>query len=178
MEDTTSTIPLAKCPVCRKEVAQEDVFCNNCGYPRKGSEQEQRKFLLKRNTQKSQLESADKKLWQATNTLFIVGALIGVLALGNCFLSFTPLRGNYSQLISQLALSFTFIGLGFWCKKKPFPAILSGFSLYLLVQILYSITDPAFIFNWIVLKLFIIGFLANGIRAVLVAEKVKKEMNM
>jgi hypothetical protein len=180
METTTSTAQnaAAKCPVCRAKVDAQDTFCNNCGYPRKGSEHEQRMFLLKRNTQKNKLERANKKIWQATNTLFIIGALIGILSLGNCFLSLTALRGDYGQLISQLPIAIIFVALGFWCKKRPLPAILCGFTFYLLLQILYTIVSPQTIVNGIVIKLFVIGFLINGIRAVLEAEKIKKEMNV
>jgi hypothetical protein len=180
MEDTSSTAQniMSKCPVCRTIIDAEDVFCNNCGYPRKGTEHEQRMFLLKRNTQKSKLERANKKLWQATNTLFIIGAIIGVLALGNCFLGYTALRGNFGQMISQVTLAVTFVALGFWCKKRPLPAILCGFSLYLLLQIMYAILSPNTIINGIVPKLFFIGFLINGIISALEAEKLKKEMNV
>ena len=135
-------------------------------------------FLLKRNTQKSKLERANKKLWQATNTLFIIGALIGILALGNCFLSFTTLRGDYGLMISQVSLAITFVALGFWCKKRPLPAILCGFSLYLLLQIVYLILGPKTIVNGLAFKIFFIGFLINGIRAALEAEKLKKELNV
>jgi len=168
----------AKCPVCRTIVDAEDIFCNNCGYPRKGTEHEQRMFLLKWNTKKSKLERANKKLWQATNTLFIIGALIGILALGNCFLGYTALRGDFGQMISQVTLAVTFVALGFWCKIRPLPAILCGISLYLLLQIMYVILSPHTIVNGIVLKLFFIGFLINGIFSALEAEKLKKEMNV
>jgi hypothetical protein len=180
MEDIASTAQnvAAKCPVCRTIVVDEDVFCNNCGYPRKGTEDDQRVFLRKRNTQKNNLARANKKIWQATNTLFIIGALISIVALGNCFLSFTAFRGNYGQMISQLTVGLIFVGLAFWCKKRPLPAIFSGFSLYLSMQILYVFISPHTIINGIVLKLFVIGFLINGIRSVLEAEKLKKEMNI
>jgi hypothetical protein len=98
--------------------------------------------------------------------------------LGNCFLSLTALRGDYGQLISQLPIAIIFVALGFWCKKRPLPAILCGFTFYLLLQILYTIVSPQTIVNGIVIKLFVIGFLINGIRAVLEAEKIKKEMNV
>ena len=178
-EDSASSAQnvAAKCPVCRTEVDAEDVFCNNCGYPRKGTEREQRMFLLKRNTQKTKLQRANKKIWQATNTLFIIGALIGVLALGNCFLSFTTLRGDYGLMISQLSVAICFVALGFWCQKSPLPAILCGFSLYLLLQITYAIINPKTIVNALAIKLFVIGFLVNGIVSALEAEKLKKEMN-
>jgi len=180
MEDTASPTQnaAAKCPVCRTEVDAANVFCNNCGYPRKGTEHEQRMFLLNRNTKKNKLERANKKLWQATNTLFIIGALIGIIALGNCFLSFTSLHGDYGQMISQLPVSFIFVGLGFWCKKHPWPAILCGFSFYILLEILYVALSPHAIFNGIVIKLFVIGFLINGLVAALETEKLKKEMNL
>ena len=180
MEETASTAQnaAAKCPVCRATVDAGDVFCNTCGYPRKGTEHEQRMFLLKRNTQKTKLESANKKIRQATNTLFIIGALIGVLALGNYFLSLTVLRGDFGQMISQLPIAIVFVALGFWSKRQPLSAILCGFSFYLLLQILYTILSPGTIFNGLAIKLFVIGFLINGIRSVWEAERLKKEMNV
>ena len=180
MEDAASTAQnaSAKCPVCRTIVDADDVFCSNCGYPRKGTEREQRMFLLKRNTQKNKLARANKKIWQATNTLFIEGALIAILAIGNCFLSFTAMRGDYPLMLCQLPVAISFVVLGFWCKKRPLPAVLCGFSFYLLLQILSAVISPQTITNWIVLKLFIIGFLINGIVAAVEAEKVKKELNV
>ena len=122
MEDPalTNQNATAKCPVCRIKVNAEDVFCNNCCYPRKGTEREQRLFLLKRNTQKSKLARANKKNLAGNQHLIYRGRPHRrYWPLGNCFLSFTALRGDYGQLICQLPVAITFVALGFWCKKRP-----------------------------------------------------------
>ena len=166
------------CPLCKRTLEGDDFFCSHCGYPRKGSEREQRVFILKRQTKLSILDEANKKLKQASNTLLIIGGILTVFATGGYFWGISGMyQGELARWLSQLSLGLTFIALGIWCLKRPFPAIISGFALFFIVLVVNSITSPANIFNYLFVKVAIIFFLANGIKAVFDAEKIKRDLN-
>ena len=179
MEESSAKVARGlSCPACRKDVEPDDAFCNNCGYPRKGSEQERRVFLLKRKTKNKKLDAANKGIRQATNTLFIVGGLNilfswGVYAWGLA----GRYQGDRPRLISDQILGVIFVALGFWYIKRPLAAILAGASWYLLLQIFYLITSPGAFLRIIVYRLFVMGYLIVGLRSVIKADRLKKKLN-
>jgi len=179
MEDTPANAATrVVCPMCRLEVDADDAFCNHCGFPRKGTEQQQRLFWLKRDTKKKRLAEADKKIRQASNTLFVVGAITFFFSLGVYLWGYYgSYIGDLPQFLSNALLGLVFVALGFWCKAKPLPAILSGLSLYLLWQVINLVVSPSTFLHAYVYKLFVIGFLIVGLRAVFEGEKLKKELN-
>jgi len=175
---TKPGIQTIKCPVCKHSVNAEDEFCTNCGYPRRGTEHEQRIFLLKRNTKKNRSEEANKMLRQASNTLLVIGSLMAVMAIGTYLWGINgALQGDLGTFISNLILGLAFIGLGLWCLKRPLPAIVCGLSLFILVLIANAMVAPSAIFHWLILKVAVILLLSNGIRGALNGEKMKKQLD-
>ncbi len=179
MEETAAKVAThIGCPICRLEVDADEAFCNHCGFPLKGTEQQQRVFWLKRDTKKKRLAEADKKIRQASNTLFVVGGITFFFSLGIYLWGYYgSYNGDVSLFLSGAILGLIFVALGFWCKVKPLPAILCGLSLYLLWQVINLVVSPSTFLNAYVYKLFVIGFLIVGLRAVFEGEKVKKELN-
>jgi hypothetical protein len=180
MEQTTpnTTQPNLRCPLCKQTLETDDFFCIHCGYPRKGSEHEQRIFILKRRTKQSNLDEANKKLRQASNTLLIIGGIMTVFAVGVYLWGFRGAYiGDVGGALSRLIPGLIFIALGIWCLKRPLPAIICGFSLFLLFQIVNAVVAPVTILQFLIAKVAIILFLANGIRAAFDGEKLKRELN-
>ena len=82
------------------------------------------------------------------------------------------------MVITNAILVAAFVGLGFWARTKPVGALISGLSLYLIIHLLNAIVEPMSILSGIIAKVLIIGYLIKGIRSVLEADKIKKELNI
>jgi hypothetical protein len=181
MEATNTTIePIGTviCPVCKNPIDAEGYYCSSCGYPRLGTEHERRVFILKRKTLMSRLEEANKMLRQASNTMLIIGGIITVFAVGTYLWGANGVdQGDLGSALSRLSLGLAFLALGIWCLKRPLPAIISGFSLFFIAMLVNAFLSPATIFHFIIAKVAIVIFMANGLRAVFSAEKLKKELN-
>jgi hypothetical protein len=171
--------PGVHCALCKKILEADDFFCSYCGYPRKGTEHEQRIFILKRKTIQSKLAEANKKLRQASNTLLVIGGVIVVLAAGTYLWGYLgAFKGDLGGGISRLTLGLTFIALGIWCLRRPLPATICGFALFVVFLVINLVFSPSTLFHFLILKVAIVFFLANGIRGAFDGEKLKKELNI
>jgi hypothetical protein len=179
MEEITSvtTPALTLCNACYKHVNEADAFCDNCGYPLKGTEKEQDYFIAVRNAKEIDLDAANKAIKRAGNTLYwIAGAtvLMGVIF----YFTIHDEASKIDLLIVNLILAGIYVGLGAWSRKKPLAAIISGFALYLIVFLLNAITNPTTIASGIIVKILFIGYFIKGIKSAIDAEKIKKELNI
>ena len=165
------------CNSCLNQVDQNDTFCTTCGYPLKGSEDEQKNFMMMKSTKEIYLHEENIKIKRASHALYyIAGATMiwGLIAYGTS----KDVETKNSILIVNTVLALIYASLGLWSKKKPLTAIISGFSLYVLVFILNAITNPLSIFSGIVLKIFIVVYFVRGIKSAIEADKLKKELNI
>ncbi|WP_426667167.1 hypothetical protein ACPPVU_14165 [Mucilaginibacter sp. McL0603] len=179
MELTTThnTTESISCNSCLNQVDQNDTFCTACGYPLKGSEDEQKNFMMMKSTKEIYLHEENIKIKRASYALYyIAGATMiwGLVAYGTS----KDIETKNSILIVNTILALIYASLGLWSKKKPLTAIISGFSLYVLVFILNAITDPLSIFGGIVFKIFIVVYFVRGIKSAIEADKLKKELNI
>jgi hypothetical protein len=165
------------CGACFKHVTGEDSFCDGCGYPLKGTEQEQKYFISVRDAKEIDLESALKKIKRAGHVLYWVAGGTLLMGLIIAFTSTVP-EERANLLIVNTILAAVYAGLGFWSQKKPFAGIISGFALYMIILILNAIINPLSIASGIIIKIIFIGYFINGIRSVIEAEKLKKELNI
>jgi len=179
MDDlTTATTPTSIfCGACYKRVNDTDAFCDDCGYPLKGSEKDQDYFIAVRNAKEIDLEAANKAVKKAGNILYwIAGAtfLSGLLF----YFAGKDQAGQVDLLIVNLILTGLYAGLAVWSQKKPLAAIISGAALYAIIFLLNAVTNPASIATGIIFKIFFIGCFIKGIKSAIDAEKIKKELNV
>lgn len=179
--ESNSTFQLKHCRSCYQSVTAEDAFCEGCGYPLKGTEFEQKNFMFDRSAKEIDLEDAKEKIRKAGNVLYwIAGATVlsGLIL----FVIGDSKNGNRSEnaavLLVYLILALIYVVLASWSKKKPFAAIVSGLSLYVIVIVFSAIVDPATIVQGIVIKCIFIGYFIKGIRSAMEAENIKKELNI
>ncbi|WP_214070466.1 zinc ribbon domain-containing protein [Mucilaginibacter sp. dw_454] len=177
--DASPSITVAPnvCAVCSKNVDINDSFCDNCGYPLKGSEMDQQTFVVTRNNHEIDLNESLKKVKMASNTLYWIAGATALFGIFSYFITDDPAT-KISLLIVNFILAAVYLGLGIWSKKKPFAGIVSGFSLYILVIILNTINDPATIAKGLFIKIIFIGYFIKGIKSALEAERIKKELNI
>lgn len=168
---------VTNCKCCNASVQENDQFCQSCGFPLKGTQEEQDNFIYNRNYKHLELEGLNKKIKSAGTTLYVLSGLFIVYGL----IMFAVNSGNDSSsplLITNGILSIIFLLLGFWSKSKPVAAIISGLSLYALIQILNVIVEPTSILKGIIIKIAIIAYLIKGLQSAFEAEKIRKQLNI
>ncbi|WP_259067655.1 hypothetical protein HDF24_13395 [Mucilaginibacter sp. X4EP1] len=179
MEDL-STPDAAKaifCAACFKKVNNEDAFCDACGYPLKGTEQEQDYFMSVRSSREIDLDDAYKKMRRAGNVLYWIAA--GTLIIG--FIGYATNKFDPSRsvlLTVNIILAAIYAGLGFWSRTKPLTSIISGAALYAIIFLLNAIANPLTIVSGIFFKIFFVGCFIKGVKSALEADKIKKELNI
>jgi hypothetical protein len=167
----------AECKCCFVKINTTDSFCQACGFPLKGTDDEQRQFFTHRNYGHMEMDSLKGKIKSAGTTLYV---LAGVFLIYGLIYFFLQRNGDNAPalLITNAAVAVIFLLLGYWSEKKPLAAIISGMSLYILVQLLAAFDDPLSILKGIILKVIIISYLIKGLTSALEAEKIKKQYNL
>jgi hypothetical protein len=180
MDIETPSQPVAditSCKCCSTAISENDQFCQSCGFPLKGTEEEQNNFIYSRNYKHIELEGLDKKIRSAGTTLYVLAGLFLVFGLVYFGMNASDSTAS-AMLITYGILAVLFLLLGFWSKKKPVAAIISGLVLYILLQILSAIDDPVNIVKGIIVKIIIIGYLIKGMQSAFEAEKIRKQLNI
>jgi hypothetical protein len=116
----------------------------------------------------------DKKVKNAQNTIFAVAIIQFVVGLYMAFTGTEELRNI--EIGIAVVISGLFFGLAFWCKSKPFTAIVMALSLYAGLLVLDAVFEPASLVKGAIVKIFIIIYLARGIGAAKAASDLKKMM--
>lgn len=179
MEESSSLqLPvIAKCDVCYTDINNYDSFCQNCGYPIKGTDQEKKNFISSREAKQIDLEEAHKQIKKAGYALYYIAGATLLMGFVGYVTTKNPAVKN-SLLIVNTVLALIYGGLGWWSSKKPLAAIISGASLFVLVLILNAIVDPLTIIQGAVLKIFMIFYFVKGMKSAIEADKLKKELNV
>jgi len=118
------TQPYQHCDACFARVTDDDTYCAGCGYPLKGSENEQKKFIDHRNKNDVNLPKFKKKVARAGNTLYYLSA---VFILYSAISFFTSSNDPYilAIVIPYLILAILFLILGSFSNQKPLACFIS-----------------------------------------------------
>jgi hypothetical protein len=164
------------CNSCYRTFITTDIYCNNCGFPLHGTKEEKDHHIANRAVKQIDLGELKKSVETACNSLYWIA---GVIAVSAIFIFFTAEEEDqFNLLILNVILIGAFLAFAVLGKTKPITAMISGLSLYIIIQILNLIADPTTILKGIIFKIGIIFYLIKGIRAVLEADKIKKELNI
>jgi len=164
------------CVACNTTHFSGEAVCNFCGYPLKGTEQEQRSRLARRARYAVGLEEKMKRIKQSTYILYGVAALAALY--GIMQYASTNEQERVWVLIINLGLSATYIGLGFLSRNKPRAALIIGFSVFILINLLNLLTEPTTLTRGLMIKVVIALALVKGMKAVIEAQKIRKEFNI
>lgn len=186
---------VAACPKCSAPMARAEGFCTQCGAeivkPRRGRSQ------LATELRAKELRNAGRWIFALAVIFALFGTWIGMktrsdgkTALENLkerdaaeeidFLddriTIAELRERIeSEMVMSFAVNYllaaTFVGLYFWARKAPLPATVTALCIYLAVQVLNAIVDPATLIQGILFKVFCILGLIAGVRAALSARQ-------
>lgn len=172
----TTTVRVRDLKVCfycsSSPLPETTVFCPSCGFPQRGSELEQKRFLIGRKQIGKNVNESEASIGIARIVLFALGLLNGGVAAWFFY------QGERIGGMTQAAIAAIYIGLGFWAAKKPFPALLTGLIVYLTFLLLGAVMDPASILTGLVLKIAIVGSFVYGMRAVKQSEELRKQMEV
>lgn len=163
----TITTQTMNCSHCGQEMDATATFCDHCGYPENGTDQQKSRFIGKMAFNKSWNEDAKKKIKSAKNTLYVLSGVMAVFG----FIQYTVHESIYALGI-DFALSLVYLALAFWTDTKPLIAVLIGLLLYLTIIVINAIVDPTSLFQGIIWKVVIISFLGKGIYS---ASSIKKD---
>jgi hypothetical protein len=170
--------PIVRCEACFVVVGIDDVYCANCRYPLKGTVAEKSTFLEKQNKADFDLVAFKKRINKAGNTLFYLSGLFILAAVVN-FFSMKADPDVLAVVIPDIVLAVLFLLLGEYSKKKNLACFISGLSLFVIVQILEVLDDPAMVdLYYIVFVIIVVLFLIRGIKSAIGMEKIKKEHNI
>lgn len=165
------------CKACNDTYQITDLYCNGCGFPLAGTDQEQSFYLSERYAKEIDLADLSGNVETARKSLYWIAGFIAVTSAIGYFLA-EDSTDQMSILITTIILVSAFTGFALWGKKRPAAAIISGLALYSLIQILNIAMNPVSIFSGIIWKVLIIVYLIKGLRSVLEVEKLKKELNI
>jgi hypothetical membrane protein len=108
------------------------------------------------------MEGYDKHIRNARVMLFVLAGLF-LLSL----VSLTPFDDNPLKLVMAgiiILFAAAYVALAFWTKKKPYSAILTALILFISLEVLSFLLQPASIFQGWILKIIVILLLLLGLR--------------
>jgi ABC-type multidrug transport system permease subunit len=165
------------CAACSSIIRDEDFFCQHCGFPIKAPAEERDAFINSRNLKAYELSEMQKKIKNASTSIFVIGGFTAFLALVLYFTAHDKQDGLVLCLVN-LVVAGIFLALGFWCKSQPVAAIISALSLYALLWIVSIIENPLNIVSGIIIKIVLIVYLIKGLNSAFEAQKIKKAHNL
>ena len=77
----------------------------------------------------------------------------------------------YSPLLVNLGLAAAMVGLAFWSRRAPLPALMTGAGIYAVVVVTNALISPATLGQGIIVKIIIVSFLWRAIQAALRQQK-------
>ena len=166
-----------ECQCCFVKINAADQFCQACGFPLKGSDEEQKQFFYNRNYQHMEIHSLRKKITSAGTTLYVLAGYFIISGLIYFFINSKEDTAS-AILITNAAVAVIFLLLGYWAEKKPLASIISGMVLYALIILMDMFRDPVHIFSNLIFKIIITSYLIRGLVSALEAEKIKKQYNI
>lgn len=172
----TATVRIKNYSVCHycgsSPLKETDHFCPSCGFPQRGTEAEQKRFLIGKKFKAKDLNESGSEIIIARLILFLLGGLC-LIASGIAFKNDRDIIA-----IGVLALGSTYIGLAIWAGTKPLPALMSGLIVYVTLLAVSIIASPETLFTFLYIKAGIIILLIYGVSAVKKYEDQKKELEV
>lgn len=187
------------CRRCQGTIPPGEKFCPNCGKQLTDWDWRIGAALSESTTvaKNADVRRAAKWLMVMAVIFFVFGTLYGVMAyrsgshalasLGNLsgdtnfplpvdgkFYTVAEVRREihfsmYSVFGLNYLLALTMLGLYFWARKSPFPALVTALCIYLAVMVFNAVLDPKTLVEGGLLKILFLGAMIAGIKAALAA---------
>jgi hypothetical protein len=161
------------CYYCKTTGLKEtDNFCPKCNFPQNGTQAEKKNFILNINNKQKLLADQKKAVNKARIVLYVLAGLNLLYGIVYCLV----INESIPILMVCIIFSGTYLGLGLWSRKQAFPAILTGFLLYVSMLVISAILDPGTISGGAFFKLLIIVGFIYGFKGAKDSKKIEKEL--
>jgi hypothetical protein len=173
----TPARPEDYCKSCAAKIVNDDAFCTTCGYPLKGTEKEQTRFIRQHANAMTNMVDFKKKVDRASNLLYYLSAAFLLIAV----ITYAGHQDDpdiLTVVLQLVILTGIFLALGSYSHKKPLACFVSGLCLYVIVQVIDVVNNPSHIAHGILWKIAVIVYLVIGIRSAVDVERLKKEHNI
>lgn len=165
---------LSICEYCNsKGLSETEKYCPICGFPQRGTQNEMKKFIWNMHNKKELLDEHKKAINKARVILYILAGLNITIGLVVGFIS----NFDLTIIISGSLAAVIYFALAEWCRTNPFPAILSGFFVYIVFNVIAAINNPSSLYEGAFLKIFVIAAFVYGYKGVIDSKKLEKELN-
>jgi hypothetical protein len=144
------------------------IFCNDCGYPQNGTEDQKSSFHAKRVMKRRQGDEAQKRIRFARNSLYVIAGFSFLYGLFHFFVN-----DDMATLVSSGILAIIYLALGYWSQQKPLIALVLGLLVYLTLITIGVVLGGEPIYRGIIIKVIIIAYLAKGINSALQLRNLK-----
>ena len=184
IEPTALSETVTTCPECSTTIAPGKIFCNNCGFPVNGSDEQKKDWDINRYVLQAKLDIAKKRIRSAGIWLYVLAGIAILVGLVIGFLMPPSVAHNLSGTspavfgIIYVTMGLMYLGLGLLSRKRPFAALLIALIVYITIILMSAIASPVSIFSGIIFKVLIIIALVRGVMSGYEAEKLKKELNI
>ncbi|UPT66654.1 MAG: hypothetical protein M0D57_19780 [Sphingobacteriales bacterium JAD_PAG50586_3] len=118
---------LSNCPECDTAVVSGKIFCNKCGFPVNGTNEQKSEYDINKFKLKTQLDIAEKHIKNGSTILYV---LAGLTVFGGILVSFGGFAGGTDGVAPGIlftvfvVIAAIFLGLGLWAKKNLLPPCL------------------------------------------------------
>ena len=159
------------CPQCSQPVRIGDDFCQSCGWVVSA---EHKRALVTRleaadldgNVRRGRVTRASAAMLILSVMYALSGLVIFVAADG--FGDAVELDAQRTLLIN-LGVSAIMMGLFFWSRREPLPAMLWALAIFVMVNVVSAIASPITLGQGLILKLVAIGCFVTGIKSAIEA---------
>jgi len=163
---------VTNCSKCATILGENDKFCNSCGFPENGSEEEKKKYEYSIKLKKDVIEDANKRLKNVKWVLYII---IGINVLAGIY--YLTDDATFFDGLGSLIAAAIFTGCLFWVNKQPLAGILAAFVFWIVLQLLTIVVDPTTIIQGIILKVIFIAVFVKGIASARDVKKFTAQLN-
>lgn len=180
------------CEGCKSEGKMNDTFCRSCGTEFPKAEVIEKQMKVKEATKTIQTLAVMFSLFGIILFFMNKGMYDASLAKLAAYQSTdtfpTPINGvtyvvsdlytkiqveKYSILALNIFLALIMLGLSFWAKKAPLPALLVATAIYVAIQVLNAVVAPETIAQGIIVKIIVIVMLVKGIKSALQLKPIR-----
>ena len=123
------------------------------------------------------MQGYDKHIRQARNAIFFVAGLLLLNVIFLIVAAGSDTEYLWIDIAIWGAFIMGFLFLGFYCKKKPYYAIVSALCLYGLFIALNAYIDTSTLFKGILMKIIVIVLLVKGVKDAKEAQEMQKNFS-
>ncbi|HTL82844.1 MAG TPA: hypothetical protein VL651_14120 [Bacteroidia bacterium] len=124
---------IAQCEFCKSELKDVPAHeCEVCGFPVKGTEQEQQDFMMVNAELKSLIDESETALSWAR--FVMLWPWVGAFIMGSFYFLRPPIQ--WIAFFASLTICTVFIAAFFAVKKKPVEVLTSVFTVYVMTLII------------------------------------------